>query len=89
MPRSDIKAPAGVSMYRITLGMIGQSGVAQDIVTKNIQTYIPSLEAHIEEGELKPMDYEIVGEGFEAVSEAIKVSNSGKYGGRKCVVKLS
>jgi hypothetical protein len=76
-------------MYRITLGMIGQSGVEQGIVTENIQTYIPSLEVYIEEGKLKPMDYEIVGEGFEAVSEAIELSNSGKYGGRKCVVKLA
>jgi hypothetical protein len=87
--RSEIETPADVAMYRITLGIIGQSGPAQDIVTENIRSYIPYLETYVEEGKLRPMDCEIVGDGFEALSEAIKLSGSGKYGGKKCVVKLA
>jgi len=86
---SDIKAPADVSISRIKLGMIGQPGTEEQAVTKDLESYIPYLETYVEEGKLRPMHYEIVGDGFEAVAEAVKTSNTGKYGGRKCVVKLA
>jgi hypothetical protein len=37
---------------------------------------------------VKPLGVQLAGTGFEAVPEAIEISNAGSRGGKKIVVKL-
>jgi NADPH:quinone reductase-like Zn-dependent oxidoreductase len=85
---SPIEAPAGVIVDRIKLGQIGRSGALADVVNKSLASYIPKFEALLESGELKPMQYSVVGSGYESIPEGIKISDSGKMGGTKVVIKL-
>jgi len=86
--RSNIETPVGVLVDRVHLGMIGRSGKEEDVINKNLVNYIPKLEALLNSGEIKPMQYSVIGTGFESVTEGIKISDSGKLGGTKVVVKL-
>jgi hypothetical protein len=85
---SPIETPASTTAYRIMLGSIGQSGEKAEVTTNDIASYIPYLESYLEEGSIKPLGVQLAGTGFEAVPEAIKVSNAGSRGGKKIVVKL-
>jgi hypothetical protein len=85
---STIDAPATVSIYRIILGTIGQSGEKAEATTGAIASYIPCLEGYLAEGSIKPMGVQLAGTGFEAVPEAIKLNDAGSKGGKKIVVKL-
>jgi len=85
---SAIDAPASVSIYRIMLGAIGQSGEKAEAITGDIASYIPYLEAYLAEGSIKPQGLQLAGTGFEAVPEAIKLHDAGSKGGKKIVVKL-
>jgi hypothetical protein len=85
---SKIDTPPSIAAYRITLGSIGQSGEKAEAVTEDIASYIPYLEAYLEEGSVKPLGVQLAGTGFEAVPEAIGISNAGSKGGKKIVVKL-
>jgi hypothetical protein len=85
---STIDVPASTAAYRIMLGKIGQSGEKAEAITNDIAGYIPFLEGYLEEGSIKPLGVQLAGTGFEAVPEAIKISNAGSKGGKKIVVKL-
>ncbi|KAI9893972.1 MAG: hypothetical protein M1814_004742 [Vezdaea aestivalis] len=82
----------GISIDRISLGPIGASGdddlKANPTINEDIADYIPKIEGMFAKGTLKPLDYELVGEGLESVIKAIELVNAGKGGGKKYVVRI-
>jgi len=90
---SPMEAPAnsGIDVYRIRLGMIGKwgEGEEQDRVSGALASFVEPLQRLVDEGEIKPMEYTVVGTGFEGVAEAIKVADSGSQRGKKCIVGLA
>ena len=58
-------------------------------MNEDIASYIPKIVRYLEEGSLKPMEYQVVGGvGFESVAEAEKMLGEGKGGGKKLIVRL-
>ena len=73
----------------ITLGLIGRSGDAKaDNVNKDIAAFIPHLEKYLESGQLKPIEYDVVADGFDGVLKGLEIFNTGKAAGKKVLVRL-
>jgi hypothetical protein len=81
----------GINIHRIKLGQIGRfdEGDEQVLLNKQLADAIPKLESLLIAGKIKPMEWEIVGNGFESVGDSVKIFDSGKLGGKKGLVKLS
>lgn len=75
----------------MALGALGKSGDAhQQKVTSDVAAFIPELEKFLASGQLKPMDYQVVGDvGFKEVLKGLDVFNGKKAGGKKIVVRLA
>lgn len=81
----------GIEIDLVTLGAIGKSGDEhQREVTAAIAAFIPQLESLLESGQLKPMEYETIGEvGFKGVLEALDAYNNRKGSTKKIVVRVA
>jgi hypothetical protein len=91
LDRVPIEPKQGVLINLVALGAIGKSGdnhVAE--VNDNIKALIPKLEEYLAEGQLKPMEYELVGSiGVEEVLVALDAFNARKTSEKKIVVRLA
>jgi NADPH:quinone reductase-like Zn-dependent oxidoreductase len=89
---SPMEAPkdSGIEIYQIHLGLIGRwgEGDAEESVNAALVSFIEPFEQLVGEGKIKPMEYIVIGNGFEGVSDAIKLADSGANRGKKCLVKL-
>ena len=66
----------------------GEEGVFGRSTTGAVRGFVPILEAHLAQGSLKPLDYEVVeGVGYEAVVEGIKRQEKGGLK-KKLVVRV-
>ncbi|RDW64759.1 hypothetical protein BP6252_10410 [Coleophoma cylindrospora] len=90
---SPMSAPdkSGINIYRIRLGQLGRygEGSQQDETCRVLEEAIVPLERFLAEGQIKPMEWEIVGHGFEGLAGAVKLFDSGTFGGKKALVKLA
>ena len=75
----------------MALGAIGKSGDEhQRKVTAEIAAFIPQLEKLLESGQLKPMEYDVVGDvGFKEVLKALDAYNNRKVSVKKIVVRVA
>jgi hypothetical protein len=75
----------------VALGALGKTGDAhQQKITSDIAAFIPQLEKFLAGGQLKPMEYEVVGDlGFKEVLKGLDVYNGKKAGAKKIVVRLA
>lgn len=75
----------------MALGAIGKSGDEhQRKVTAEIAAFIPQLEKLLESGQLKPMEYDVVGDvGFKEVLKALDAYNNRKGSVKKIVVRVA
>lgn len=89
--RVPIEHVDGIEVYMVKLGLIGQSGdEKKDTVNKAMASFIPILEKLLENGALKPMDYEQIGDvGVAEVLKGLQIFNARKSDGKKVVVKLA
>lgn len=86
---TPIEPKEGIEIYMVRLGQLGRYGnTLSDEVNENITALIPKLEKYLENGDLKPMEYKVVGEGFEGVLKGLEVFNSSRTAWKKCVVRL-
>jgi hypothetical protein len=75
--------------YRIDLGKLGRSGeLIADRTDRQVTSFIPELQKLFASGDLKPLDFEIGGEGFEGVAKGLELLKSGKVKGKKIVVRV-
>jgi hypothetical protein len=59
-------------------------------VTAAIAAFIPQLENLFENGQLKPMEYEVIGSvGFKEILKALDVYNNRKGSTKKIVVRIA
>lgn len=81
----------GIDIDLVKLGAIGKSGDEQQReITADIATFIPQLEKLLDSGQLKPMEYEIIGDvGFKGILQALDVYNNRKGGTSKIVVRVA
>jgi hypothetical protein len=75
----------------VALGAIGKSGDEhQRKVTAEIAAFIPQIEKLLESGQLKPMEYDVVGDvGFKEVLKALDAYNNRKGSVKKIVVRVA
>jgi hypothetical protein len=75
----------------VTLGAIGKSeDEHQRKVTSEIAAFIPQVEKLLESGQLKPMEYDVVGDvGFKEVLKALDAYNNRKGSVKKIVVRVA
>lgn len=79
-----------INVYIIELGSIGHSGNEHlTALNKKISSYISTLEELLENGHLKPQDYEVIGKGFPGVEEGYDALNAGSRVGKKILVRLA
>jgi len=76
----------GIVVDRIGLGPVGNPASVQ--LNNAISSYIPLIVRLIEDGKVQVSEYEIVGQGFEAVDHAWQYQKSGKAGGKKVLLQL-
>lgn len=77
----------GGKTYNIQIGEIGRPG-AEELNSK-IEKYVPVVVGLIETGQLKPAEYEAVGEGgLEGLIAAYRYQASGAGGSRKVIAKI-
>jgi len=77
----------GGKSYIIALGPIGRDGA--DELNADLARYIPVIGQLVEDGKIKPNDYDLVGEGgMEAILEAISYQQKGAGGSNKVIVKV-
>lgn len=86
-----IEAKEGIQIYLVKLGEIGKSSNAYELeLNSNISSFIPKLEEYLEQGKLKPMEYDLVGNvGVEEVLPAFDAFNAKKSGDKKIVVRIA
>jgi hypothetical protein len=85
--RSGIGDFEGGKSYTIALGPIGREGA--DELNGDLARYIPVIGQLVEDGKIKPNDYDLVGEGgMEAILEAISYQQKGAGGSNKVIVKV-
>jgi len=89
--RLPIEPVEGIEIDLVTLGAIGKSAdELQREVTAAIATFIPQLEKLLESGQLKPMEYEVVGDvGIKEVLKALDFYQKKKGSTKKIVVKVA
>jgi hypothetical protein len=89
--RIPIEPVEGITIDLVTLGAIGKTGDEhQRQVTANIAAFIPHLEKLLQSGQLKPMEYELVGDvGFKEVLKALDAYNNKKSSVKKIVVRVA
>ena len=89
--RVPIEPVEGIEIDLVTLGAIGKSDDEhQREVTATIAGFIPQLEKLLESGQLKPMEYETIGDvGFKEVLKALDVYNNRKGSTKKILVKVA
>jgi hypothetical protein len=75
----------------VALGAIGKSGDEhQRQVTTEIAAFIPQLEKLLVSGQLKPMEYDVIGDvGFKEVLKALDAYNNRKGSVKKIVVRVA
>lgn len=75
----------------MALGAIGKSGDEhQRQVTTEIAAFIPQLEKLLVSGQLKPMEYDVIGDvGFKEVLKALDAYNNRKGSVKKIVVRVA
>jgi hypothetical protein len=79
--------PESINLYRVKLGMLGRPGDEQGHITAKIAEMVSVFQAHINTGQLLPLDYHLVdGEGWEAIIAGIADMEAGKLP-KKPVVK--
>jgi len=77
----------GGTTYKVQLGEVGRPESKE--LNDNIERYIPLIVALIETDQLKPSEYEVIGEGgFEDAIKAYHHQVSGAGGSRKVLVKI-
>ncbi|KAK5061616.1 hypothetical protein LTR84_008160 [Exophiala bonariae] len=76
----------GGKSYLTQLGAVGRPEATE--LNKRIASYVPVIIGAIERGDLKPADYEVIGNGLEAMITACKHQKSGAGGSRKVVIKI-
>jgi len=86
-----IEPVEGINIHLVALGAIGKSGDEhQRKVTAEIAAFIPQLEKLLESGQLKPMEYDVVGDvGFKEVLKALDAYNNRKGSVKKIVVRVA
>ena len=84
-----MNTPKSIHEYRTLLGTLGRyDDLKGATTTSNLASWIPAFEGHIENGTLKPLEYEVVeGTGWEAVIKGVAELESGKAS-KKLVVKI-
>ncbi|KAH8590986.1 chaperonin 10-like protein [Bisporella sp. PMI_857] len=88
---APISPQQGIEIYQVTLGDIGRTGSTRiDQVNENITALIPELEKSIENGDLKPMEYEFLdGIDLEPILKGLDGFQNRKSDGRKLVVRVT
>ena len=76
----------GTVVDRISLGPVGKPAAVK--LNNEISSYVPLIVKLIEDGKVQVSEYEIVGQGFEAVDHAWQYQKSGKAGSKKVLVQL-
>ncbi|KAH6971113.1 chaperonin 10-like protein [Ilyonectria sp. MPI-CAGE-AT-0026] len=86
---SRFNTPSTIKEYRVDFGDLCRLDVPNGVeVTKNIASWIPRLEAYLEAGTLKPIEYQLVdGLGWEKVIQGIHDLENGKAA-KKIVVRV-
>jgi hypothetical protein len=89
--REPIEPVEGINIHLVTLGAIGKSeDEHQRKVTSEIAAFIPHVEKLLESGQLKPMEYDVVGDvGFKEVLKALDAYNNRKGSVKKIVVRVA
>lgn len=89
--RMPIEPQEGISVYMVALGTIGKTGDTHvTTVNEDMVGMIPTLEAFVEKGLIKPMEYEQVGDvGVRGVLQGLESFKTRKNDGKKLVVRLS
>jgi hypothetical protein len=89
--RVPIEPVEGINIHLVTLGAIGKLGDEhQRKVTAEIAALIPQLENLLGSGQLKPMEYDVVGDvGFKEVLKALDAYKNRKGSSKKIVVRLA
>jgi NADPH:quinone reductase-like Zn-dependent oxidoreductase len=83
---SNVGSFGGGQTYEVELGPIGRP---DSPLNKIMESYIPLLIKLVENGRVKPGEYEVVGDGgFEDLVKAYKAKAGGASGQRKIVVKI-
>lgn len=90
---SPMSAPdgSGIDIYRVRLGHIGrhEEGSQQQESNRVLEDAIVHLERFLADGKIKPMEWEVIGNGFGDVAGAVKLFDSGKLGSKKGLVKIA
>lgn len=86
-----IEPKQGIQIYLVKLGAIGKSSNAGELeLNSHISSFIPKLEEYLEQGKLKPMEYDVVGNvGVGEVLAALDAFNAKKSGDKKIVVRIA
>lgn len=81
--------PSSIHEYRARLAQLGRpEGPIGKQIGDDVAAWIPSLEGHIERGNLSPLEYHVVdGVGWESVIEGVGLLESGKES-KKIVVRV-
>jgi hypothetical protein len=81
----------GIEIDLVKLGALGKSEDEQQRgITADIATFIPRLEELLGSRQLKPMEYEVVGDvGFKGVLQALDVYNNRKGSTSKIVARVA
>jgi NADPH:quinone reductase-like Zn-dependent oxidoreductase len=85
-PIDESKDFKGVVVDRIGLGPVGNPEAVQ--LNSEISSYVPLIVKLIENGKVRVSEYEIAGQGYEAVDHAWQYQKSGKAGSKKVLVQL-
>jgi len=84
---SEMAVPDSLNLYRVKLGMLGRTGTEQEHITAKIAEMVALFQAFISTGQLRPLDYHLVGgEGWDAIIAGIADMEAGKLP-KKPVVK--
>jgi hypothetical protein len=86
--RSEFKTPSTIKEYRAELGHLCRFDEPLGVeVTRDIASWIPTLETHLAAGTLKPIEYEVAdGVGWDKVIQGIQDLENGKIA-KKLVVR--
>lgn len=77
----------GGQTYLVRFGPVGRPEAEE--LNENIEKYIPVIVGLVKAGELRPGEFEVIGDGgFEDAIKALKYQQSGAAGSRKVVVKI-
>jgi hypothetical protein len=89
--RDRIDPVESIEISIVRLGAIGRSADAQQVeVNREISSFIPELEKFLENGQLKPMQYEVVGDvGMNEVLKGLDAFQNKKGSEKKIVVRLA